>query len=75
MIWKPNEGGLVELNDLREKLLKQYDIRVQDHMGRYVLAKLNQSAPIKMIGGNARTGVPMVLEINPAQFAAPPQAT
>ena len=65
----------MELSDLQEKLLKQYDIRVQDHMGRYVLARLNQSAPIKMIGGNARTGVPMVLEIDPAKFAQPAQAS
>ena len=65
----------MELSDVQKMLLQQYDIRVQDHMGRYVIVKLNQSSPVKIIGGNARTGVPMVLEIDPAKFAAAMQAS
>jgi hypothetical protein len=56
----------VNENDIERVLLREYGIRVQPGMSRYVLNRLRAAArgpifgqTISVIGGDARTGVPM----------------
>lgn len=44
---------------IRELLLRQYNLRIDPEMGRFVLARLNDGAgdAIPVMGGDARTGV------------------
>jgi len=65
----------MELSALQQQLLEHYGMRVQPQMEAYVLRKLNEAAmalstaPIRVIGGDARTGVPIVRSIDPQKFS------
>ena len=44
--------------EIRRRLLAQFGIRIEPHMSRYVLARLNDGeADVTVMGGDARTGV------------------
>ncbi len=58
------------VEELRQQLLHQYGIRVEPQMGEYVLRRLQQAGAalreLPIIGGEARTGAPVRLVIDPA---------
>jgi hypothetical protein len=59
------QGGRLELSDVRKQLLAKHNLRVQENMAKYVASRLNQSSPINVIGGDARTGVPVAKTVDP----------
>jgi hypothetical protein len=64
----------VEPTDLQQRILNVYGIVVEPHMARYVLRRLDQARgalhELPVIGGNARTGVPLRVMIDPSQIAS-----
>ena len=64
---------------LGEALVKHYGIRVEPHMRKYVLARLRDAgaalAQIPVIGGDARTGVPLRAMIDPTVLLPLPPPT
>jgi hypothetical protein len=60
--------GKVEWTDVQQRLLDLYGIRVEPEMGRYVMRMLTSGGASKLpvIGGNAKTGMPMRTLIDPA---------
>jgi hypothetical protein len=64
----------VDLADVQKRLLEYYGIRVEPEMGRYVLRRLAQAGSalreLPVIGGNARTGVPVRLLIDPSRLGS-----
>ena len=65
----------MEPADLQQRILNAYGVVVEPHMAKYVLRRLEQAGgalrELPVIGGNARTGVPMRLLIDPSRVAAP----
>jgi hypothetical protein len=57
---------------VRRRLLQRYGIRVEEEMCAYLLRRLAEPGgrAIAVIGGNARTGVPMRQVIEPAALAS-----
>ena len=61
--------ALPQANDVQQALLREYGIRVQPHMAGYVLNRLRAGAggaifgTLPVIGGDARTGVPLRTDI------------
>ena len=68
-------------NELEKRLLAQYGIRVEPHMRRYILKQLQTAGgalrrnSFAIMGGNARTGVPLRQMIDPAILAGPDAAS
>jgi len=60
---------------IRRRLLEHYGIRVDPEMSKYVLRHLQQArsalAQIPVMGGDARTGIPLRLLVDAAQVARP----
>jgi hypothetical protein len=54
--------------EVQRKILAQYGIRVEPEMGDYVARQwaLAANAPVAVLGADARTGVPVRMEIDPA---------
>jgi len=64
----------VDVTQVQQRMLDAYGIRVEPEMGRYVIRRLQQHAgptrgEVPVIGGDARTGVPVRRLIDVAQFA------
>jgi hypothetical protein len=53
----------VEVADVQRRLLEGYGIRVEPEMSRYIVRRLGQAGralrELPVIGGDARTGVPV----------------
>ena len=66
----------MEVTDVQQRVLDAYGIRVEPEMGRYLIRRLQQAAgavrELPVIGGDARTGVPVRQFIDATQFAPPP---
>jgi len=64
--------------DLQQRILDAYGIRVEPEMVRYVLRRLSQAgSPLRelpVIGGNARTGMPVRMLIDPSNLTSLPAA-
>jgi hypothetical protein len=66
----------VDKGEVSRRILHQYQIRVDPEMSAYVLRQLEQagkairSAGIPIMGGNARTGVPVREMVDPAKLLA-----
>jgi len=58
----------VEWTDVQQRVLDLYGIRVEPEMGRYIMRKLTSggTSMLPVIGGNAKTGMPMRAWIDPA---------
>ncbi len=59
------------------RLLAQFGIRIGPEMGRYVVRQLENSAPgaiFPIVGGDARTGVPILRVIPAAALVDVPTA-
>jgi len=74
LLAKQGEGvrkATVKLNDLQQRLLDQYGLRVEPAMAQYVLRRLaaGDAGKVPVIGGDARTGTPMRTLIDPARLA------
>jgi hypothetical protein len=66
----------VDATDVRTRMLAQFGIRIEPAMSDYVLRQLERSAnaPFPVMGGDARTGVPVRRFIPASAFAgASPQ--
>jgi len=61
--------------DLQQTLLNRFGVRVEPHMSAYVQRRLSDRGPLPVIGGDARTGRPVRLMIDPAQLTAGPRET
>jgi hypothetical protein len=66
----------VEWTDVQQRLLDSYGIRVEPQMASYVMRRLTEpaSAPpreLPVIGGNARTGMPLRISVDPAVLMKP----
>ena len=63
---------------IRQKMLESYGLRVEPHMSDYVARRLKQAGvalrELPVIGGEARTGMPIRKMINLAQFQSSPPA-
>jgi hypothetical protein len=68
----------MEAADLQKQILDAYGIRVEPNMAAYVLRQLQQAGgalrALPVIGGNARTGVPVRMSIDAAKLALPPSS-
>jgi hypothetical protein len=53
------------IEDIQQALLKQHGLRVTDAMGEYILAKMKTAgdSDLPIIAGDAKTGVPMRVNI------------
>jgi hypothetical protein len=62
----------VDIPAIQRALLSQYGLRIDPVMGEYVLANLRSagSGSLPVIGGDARTGVPMRTTIDLDALAA-----
>ena len=62
----------MDVVDVQKRMLEFYGIQVEREMGRYVLRRLAQPGSalreLPVIGGNARTGVPVRTLIDPSRF-------
>ena len=60
---------------IRKRMLESYGIRVEPHMSDYLARRLQQPGDalreLPVIGGEARTGMPIRKIINLAQLQAP----
>src|SRR5437762_2895915 len=60
---------------VRKQLLEHYGIRVDREMSRYVLRRLDEAGSalreLSVMGGDARTGVPVRLLIDPSAIHSP----
>ena len=60
--------------EVRQRMLEAYGIRVEPEMTRYVLKKLQQAGnalrELPVIGGEARTGIPVRKLIDPSRLTA-----
>ena len=69
----------MDVTDVQQRVLDAYGIRVEPEMGRYVIRRLQQAAgalrELPVMGGDARTGVPVRRLIDVAQFAPPPPSS
>ena len=69
----------MELTDVQQRVLDAYGIRVEPEMGRYVIRRLQQAGAalreLPVIGGDARTGVPVRRLIDAKHFAPPVPST
>jgi hypothetical protein len=65
----------MDVSDVQKCVLEFYGIRVEPEMARYLLRRLQQAGgarrELPVIGGNARTGVPVRLLIDPSRFVTP----
>jgi hypothetical protein len=65
----------MEIGELQKRMLEAYAIRVEPEMARYALARLaaagNALRELPIIGGHAKTGLPMRTVIDPAALRAP----
>jgi len=69
---KVEEARLDEA-EIAKALLQNYNIRVEPEMSRYVRRQLDEGAKeFAVIGGDARTGVPLRLIIDPSRLRQPP---
>ena len=51
--------------EIRRRLIAQFGIRIEPHMSRYVLGRIRSGAGnIPVMGGDARTGVPLRTMVN-----------
>ena len=54
--------------EIRRRLLAQFGIRIEPHMSRYVLERLNSGqSDVPVMGGDARTGVALRTVVKLAQ--------
>jgi len=64
----------VDLSELQRRLLQHYGLRVEDEMGHYVLRRLTQAgqalAELPVIGGDARTGMPLRISVSSTSLRA-----
>ena len=64
----------MDLSEVQRRLLQHYGLRVEDEMGRYVLRRLTQAgqalADLPVIGGDARTGMPLRIRVSPMSLQA-----
>jgi hypothetical protein len=46
--------------EIAQAILKHFHLRIENHMSQYVAKRLKsaESAPVPVIGGDARTGIP-----------------
>jgi len=62
------------VRELQRQMLLRHGLRVEPEMGKYLLRQLQQrgadATPLAMLGGDARTGMPMQMLIDPAALAA-----
>lgn len=70
----------VEARDIQQRILDAYGIRVDAETGSYIARQIDQSGRARqkfaVIGGQAKTGEPLRLMIDPAALSAaqPPTA-
>ncbi len=50
---------------IQRALLSQYGLRIDPAMGEYVAKNLSAATPFPVIGGDARTGIPSRINIDP----------
>ena len=64
----------MDLSELQRRLLQHYGLRVEDEMGRYVLRRLTLAgqalAELPVIGGDARTGMPLRISVSSTSLRA-----
>jgi hypothetical protein len=69
----------VEAAELQQRILDAYGVIVEPHMAKYVLRRLAQAGTalreLPVIGGNARTGVPVRMSIDPSRLVSPAGAS
>jgi hypothetical protein len=69
----------VEASELQQHILDAYGIVVEPQMAKYVLRRLAQAGAalreLPVIGGTARTGVPVRMSIDPSRFVSPAGAS
>jgi hypothetical protein len=72
----------MDADEVRRRILQRYGIRVEAEMGAYALKKLERAGralrkatSFHVMGGDARTGVPVRLLIDPTDLTGAPQET
>ena len=59
----------MEASEVTRAILERFGVRIEPEMTRYALRQLESSAAsFPVMGGDARTGVPMRLLIDPAKL-------
>ena len=62
----------MDREEIRKRMLDAYGIRVEPEMSEYVLRRLHQAGgalrELPVIGGEARTGMPVRRTIDPARL-------
>ena len=75
----PGKEAAVEASEVRRRMLAQFGIRIEPAMTEYVLRQLDAHAPshgsFPVMGGDARTGVPVRRFVPAAAFLAAAPAT
>jgi hypothetical protein len=65
----------MEARDIEARLLSAYGLRIDPEMSGYVARRLRQAGKamgeLAVIGGEARTGAPQRIMIDPKTFQAP----
>jgi hypothetical protein len=68
------EGGVMDIDQIQTRLLDSYGIRVEPEMCRYIIRQLEQAGralrELPVIGGDARTGVPLRVMVDPGRLLA-----
>ena len=67
----------MDAGEVRQRMLAQFGIRIEPEMGLYVLRQLETRAgdAFPVMGGDARTGIPVRRVIPAAAFAAAPASS
>ena len=60
----------MDKEQIQQRLRTRHNLRVGPHTAAYLAARLGAKAPkaIKILAADARTGVPMPQQINPAEL-------
>jgi hypothetical protein len=76
MLHKARRNVAMNAADVQKRILEVYGIRVETRMGEYVLSKLDpagralRKGSIVVMGGHARTGVPLRQSIRGEQLTS-----
>ena len=69
----------MDVTAVQQRMLDAYGIRVEPEIAGYVVRRLQQAGSalreLPVIGGDARTGIPVRRLVDATQFAPPPPAT
>jgi hypothetical protein len=75
MIWSEQKEAGVDRSEIERRMLSAYGVRVEPAMSEYIARRLAAAGAalreLPVIGGDARTGLPTRVVVDPSRLTAP----